>query len=643
MTKTTVQNNRIQDISFICKDLLKVIKIVSMYPPNNPLPQSMKQSFAERLVNLVEQYGQIAISVKKDTLSYENEVVFQDRSKEESLAGIFFDTGIMDFVFKEGMEVEDVYKLLETVKNYLNSPQKSQDLAAQIWEADVKGFTFTTVEDIALSEYDDNFNLQEYIQVNGSSQTGTGQFATDDAEGYQSIFKRRQEVNEVRLEDGSEKGIGTAGQTVRGASGQATFYMVGEGESSSTVFDGEGADSISQAATEAAKAMGFDDVSVGSAPSPDTALILNEEFKLSAEEEKAVNALVCDDAEFDMYESTTEILKEMLHQEVEMNGFYETVTICERVIMEFVQAGQLTWASRLLQYLKQLEGKIRRERPLWAERLKDAHITTGSRDRLKVLSDALNNFPELTRDELKQYLDIFGWETLSGMTDMLGELDHRSHREELCTFLSTIGKQHPDIVSKGLFDKRWYVVRNSVGILINIGDDKSLEYLKHALKHEEQRVRLELVRGVRNNASMKALELLRQLAVDPDPDIRKEALDSIVTRCSRAAFETVAALINEEGFTSLEPDNQKELLKAFSILGGDAAVSYLSHLILKYNPFRNPALTFYRRAAFEALSYNRSEIGQQLIVKLTSSWRPAIRRQATIALRRHRDMVYGGG
>lgn len=643
MTETSSQNNRLRDISLILKDLLKVIKVVSMYPDNNPLPQSMRRSFAEKLVSLVEQYGQIAVSVQKNSLLFENEIVFQDRSKEESLAGIFFETGITDFIFKEGLEIDDVYKLLDAIKDYVNSPYKSRDLAAQIWEAGVNGFTFTTLEDRTVSKYDSDFNLQEHIEAHGSGQTSKGQFAADEElESYRSIFDLGQETNEISLDDSLEIDPENDGLTASGPTERPRFNAMAPGKFPGTVLDGEEIESISLRTAEAAKAMGFDDVPAGGTALPDTTLILNEEFKLSEEEEKAVSKVIRNDAEFDIYESTAEILKEMLFQEVEMNGFYETVTIYEKTMTEFLRAGKLLEASHLLQYLKKLEGEIHGDKPLWAERLKDAYVTAGSRDRLKVLANALNNHPDLGAVELRQYLENFGWEALSGIADLLGEFELRHHREILCDYLASTGRQHPDIVSKGLFDKRWYVVYNSVGILAHIGDDKSLDYLKHTLKHEERRVRLELVTALKNCPNDKALEILREAVMDPDQEIRKEAVNTIIARRGGPAFRTIADIINDESFTSLEHSNQKALLTAFSILGGDAAVAYLSRLILKYNPLRSPILTFYRRAAFEALSHNRSEKGERLLVGLASSWRPDIRRQASATLRRRREIIFGG-
>ncbi len=100
--------------------------------------------------------------------------------------------------------------------------------------------------------------------------------------------------------------------------------------------------------------------------------------------------------------------------------------------------------------------------------------------------------------------------------------------------------------------------------------------------------------------------------------------------------------MNDQRFAALDREEQTVLLRAFSILGGDVAVDYLSRLILRFNPLRNRALAFFRRAAFDALSYNTGDKGQKLLVKLTSSWRRDIRRQATAALRRHRETLFQG-
>ncbi len=643
MKNSIPEENRYRDIYFILKDLLKVIKVVSMYPENNPLPQSMKLSFAEKLVSLAREYQQIAISVEKDRLVFEKEVVYEDRSKEENLSDIFFSAGITGFTFLAGITVEDVYKLLDAVKAHINSSLETPDLATKLWEADIQGFTFTTIEDITLSEYDENFNVQEYIEAHKSGDQRESVFGTENTQAYQSIFSLEESstsLDEDNTSEGTEESSLYSSDTDRLA-----FYAItdidGQPSSDTPTFASPQMETPApNTQTTPPSGMTPSGAIPPSAPSADTTLILNEELKLSSEEEATISTLVQEDSNFDVYESTTELLKEMLHQEVEMDGFYETVTICEKVISEFLTDGKLTEASHILRYLTFLEGEIRKDRPLWAERLKDAVITAGSRDRLRALAQALNDHPDVGAIELKQYLENFGWETLNGLTDLLGELQHRVHRETLCDYLTIKAKNHPDIIANGIYDKRWYVVRNTASILARIGDDQALEHLKKVITHDERRVRLEIVKSLKECPNEKALELIRTAALDPDREVRHEAINTLLNKRGRAAFETIASVINDDDFPNLEPSEQKSLLRAFSILGGDAAVSYLSQLILQPNPLRNPSLAFYRRAAFDALTHNQGEKAGKLLSKLATSWRPDIRRQAVQALRKRHELIY---
>jgi len=630
------QKQLIEDVSLILKDLLKVIKVVSMYPEGNPLPQSMRRTFAEKLEDIVRNHGDITITVCRDHLALGSETVYTDRFKEESLAGLFFETGFTNFTFKEGLDVEEIYKLLDALKLYVNSPGKSQDLVNLIWETGISRFAFTTIEDVALAEYDGDFIVQEHIGQSEPGNIGRSQMAAESIENYSAIFDFNSARSEAYLEESESSG------GLHIPADQHDIYGIEPGQTRQTVLDTGGIDATACRTTEAAEAMGLADLQCPATPViADTNLILNDELKLSDEEGEQVRHIVREDAEFDLYESTAELVKELLHQEGEMNGFSEAVTVCEKVMNEFIQAGKLAYAGQLLAYLASLEGKIRESKPLWAERLKDARVTTGSRDRLKVLSGALNQHTDIGFSDLSRYLDQFGWEALAGLTDMLGELEQQKHREALCAFLVERGKENTDLVSKGLFDKRWYVVRNSVVVICGVGGTKALAYLKKVVNHDDRRVRLALVQSLSNCPDDDAVNLLRQAVRDRDPEIRKEAVNSIVARRGQIAFDTITEIINDDSFGDLDPDDQQAVLNAFSVLGGDQAVEYLTSLVARTNVFGSKNLAFYRNAAFQALSLNRSERSEKALLKLASSWRSDIRKQAAEAMNRRRELIYG--
>ncbi len=635
-------SSRLRDLSLIARDLLKVIKVVSMYPENNPLPQSMKRSFAERLEVLVAEQGMITVSVERDRLVFEQETIYEDRSKEENLAGMFFEAGITEFSFKEGLEVEEIYKLLDAVKTYLNTPDKSADLVGLIWEAGITRFSVKTLEDIVLSQYDENFNIQEYIASSESDNPNQAMFATDGSEGYESIFEGDGPVDKIEFAT-LDSDTGQTSRTNQSGKNRTVFYSVIPGKAASeTATQAEEIDEISLKSFEAAEAMGFDDIAPTGKPIPNTTLIFNDEFQLSNEEQEEIRRIIGADAEFEPYESTIELLKELLHQETEIQGFGETVTICEKIISEFVRQARLAEAGSLLNYLKDLESKLAPRQQLWAARLKDARIAAGSRDRLRMLSESLNENPQISSTELKRYLECFGWEALGSITDLMGEIYNEFHRKAIIDYLTVHGSQNIDIVARGLYDKRPDVVCNSVSLLARIDDDKAFRYLSRVCNHEDDSVRLTLVTSLKDSPNDEALKILRAAVDDVNAEVRREAVASIVARRGKSAFEAISSVVEDPKFATLEREDQQALLTAYSVLGGEASVSYLSGFITALNPLKSRSLAFLRQAAFEALSQNQSEKCERTLLKLARSLRPDIKNQAREALRRRREFIYGG-
>ncbi len=600
-----------EQIRATLKDMLKVIKVVSMYPEDNPLPQTMKRRFAENLDQALDGVGDIELYVEKDKLSLGDETVFVDRSREESLAGLFFDAGVTTITFRAGLGPDEVYLLLDVIKEYINAPRHTFDLVNAIWEAGISHFVVTTVEDIALASYDDDFQVRELIEENTDRRRD--RLGIEEVEGFESIF-----MDEDLVEQKSKP-----------ADGPSRLFANNAGEEASFKTD------------DAVQAMGLGDLPA-TAPLPDASVILSDEIRLSEEEELHIRDMLTEDAQFDLHESTSELVKELLHQEDDFSGFTETVGIAEKIVREFIGHCRLVEAGLLVDYMHSLEDRLTNEKPTWSQRLKDARITLGSHDNLKGLTEVLNENPDIGADELRRYFNNFGWEALSPVTEMLGSLEHRTHRDAACGFLATRGRDYIGIISRGIYDKRWFVVRNAVVILAHIGDEEALKHLRRAIDHEESRVRLELVRALRAIPSDSALEILTVAVRDSDYEIRQEAVNSIVARRGQAAFDAVTEIINDDSFDSLALDEQQMLLTAYSILGGEYAIDFLSKLIQQPNPFRNRSLSALRQAAFHALAHNRSEKCERFLVKLSGSWRPQLKRLAQETIRKRREVIYGG-
>ncbi|MEW5795943.1 MAG: HEAT repeat domain-containing protein [Candidatus Zixiibacteriota bacterium] len=620
-----IQSRKLEDIRLILKDLLKVIKIVSLYPESNPLPQSLRRTFAERLVDLVADYGDFDFKISANKLYFNDETVFTDKSHEESLAGLFFESGITRLTFKSGLDVNEVYRLLDTIKAYQGADRRTRDLVAGLWETGLRLITYESVEDVALRQFDGNSFVQE---LDGQAVVGFGQEKSSDGRDYAEIFS--QSDGDFPNTDGGIE-VSFLEDSEAGSSSSAGLFSTGNEEADQALQIGA-----------AVEAMGVGDVSSAPRPSLDTKLILSDEHKLSEEEAEHVAELVRSDAEFAEHESTCEMVKELLHQEPEMSDFYETVAIADRVLTEFVKIGRLTYASELLRYFAHLQDQLREDRPLWAERLRETRVAAGSRERIGVLCRALNDNQQIGSLELRRYLDNFEWEALMAIAELLGGLNHVHHRDAVKDYLVFRGKDRLHIVAKGLTDRHPEVVAASVNILATIGGEDALHHLGKVVHHRDAEVRRILVDTLADCPQDCCVAMLRNLAEDDDESIRQTAVRALVRRRGQPAFDALTDIINGARFAALGHADKKTVLTAYSRLGGDAAVDYLLELAQKPNLFRNPSRAFYREAAFEALAHNRGEMAERALVRMAGSWRPDIKTRARAALHQRRELIYGG-
>ena len=630
-----------RDVGLILKDLLKVIKVVSLYPDDNPLPRSLRQSFSEKLVDLAHDNGGLKIDVDRDCLYFDGQAVFHDRSKEEALAGLFFGNGITSFTISADIEAVGLFVLLDVFKQFNNT--QDADLTVLLWEANVPGFSFIVLEDVQLSKYEKAVTARLAGESGSDSGKIRGIYGYEGKETYGSLFTEGVEQNSVTLADTPGGGIFVDSQELGNDSGpfssQPASTPVAEEPFSSSI-----SESGNLRVAEFTKAFGFDDLK----PAPpktrqtDTALILNDEFKLSEEEEYQIGHILADDADFDIYGSTIGLLKEMTLQESEMTSFYETISICEKVMNEYIMQGKLSLAGQILGFLQLLEKEIRPTQGLWAERLKDARTTACSRERLRTLATALNEHSEVSAGELLRYLQLFGWEAIGGLTDIAGDLNHTLHKQSLNDYLVHVGKDKVELLAKNLFDKRADVVGNAVQVLARIGDERALGYLKRIVHNEHAAVRLTMVTALADSMHSDATDILAACVTDKDATVRRAAVDSLIKRKGSLAFEAIAGIVDSAHFTTCSRSERQLLLNAFSEIGGEHAVPHFSQCITAYNLTGDGEKSFSRKAAFEALCRNQSEKADRLLVSLSRMWRPEIKAMALNAIRRRREILFGG-
>ena len=506
----------LEDISRVLADLMKTIKVVSLYPENNPIPAKLKESFIERFTELISDNRGLRFVISQNKILYNGETVYTDGSSEDNLASLFHDSGITEISFSPAFGFDEATVFFKEIKSYVNKEPGAEDLVPLLWQANIEGFDYKTLEDLVLREYDGEFVTRESDDDDDSFiRHRAGDDPEADRVQYSTIF--------LDDEPGAEAGQapdepGSAMALPAGFPGGFTY---------------------SDRLTE--EKMGMAPVSACPATLPDTTIILNEAYTIEESDMEKVREIIKKDGEYDIYHACTGLLAEILSHEKEYSDFTETIAVVEKTQTEFVRSGKLDAAGEILAMLRRLRDEVPKQRANLKERIQNALVMAGGWEKLSYLSDALNADSLIPPQSVDAYLDHFGWEALSTIVDLLGTLEFRQHREAICDYLVRVGKGHVNIVAKGIYDRRWFVVRNTASVLARIGGEEAVPHLEKAMEHEDSRVRFQVARGLSKYQSEKNVNLLIKLLWDPNELVRDTAFQSLLEFSGETGLNVIVA------------------------------------------------------------------------------------------------------
>ena len=202
---------------------------------------------------------------------------------------------------------------------------------------------------------------------------------------------------------------------------------------------------------------------------------------------------------------------------------------------------------------------------------------------------------EARREALIAALATLGASMAKTISDALSDTEDRHARRSYVRTLVAMGQEGMTVVEEMLEDSRWFVVRNGVMVLGEVGGDAAVGFLTSTLAHRDARVRRETVISLAKiggeDAGMLALGMLE----DADADVRAGAVRAVgVLKVERALRPLLELLEGEEQDSVVE-----EALRSLGQLGDPGAVSSIEkRAVITF--LRKPS-TDMRVAAYSAL------------------------------------------
>jgi len=174
------------------------------------------------------------------------------------------------------------------------------------------------------------------------------------------------------------------------------------------------------------------------------------------------------------------------------------------------------------------------------------------------------------------YFEFLGEPAAQWLVNTLGEEPDRKRRGRLLELIKAIGPLAMPALQNGLHSSTWYLVRNTLNLLSEMGDAHLLEDVSQCLQHADGRVRRAAVRAAWKLGGPASAPHLLGIFLESDPETQVEVLFGLAHVQSAAAVP----VLGEFAATAQTPEKLRiKTAETLGLIKNPAAIPFLVELI----------------------------------------------------------------
>jgi HEAT repeat protein len=336
-----------------------------------------------------------------------------------------------------------------------------------------------------------------------------------------------------------------------------------------------------------------------------------------------------------------DILTEIWMVETDAAEFNLMMEAVEKILNALINVADFSSAAKVLNWLRKFEEMMAQSdasrNSLKAEkrkRTRKAMDQAGEEGRIEKITQILNDKENVDLAAVRTYLFSLNWNSVSPILHMLRELKEFQARRMVCDLLAAQGQDKLEIIKEGLSDQHWFVVRNVIWVMGNIGSAEGVRYLKPLIHHPDLRIRKEIITSLIKIPGPEAGAALTLFLEDNDQRIRSLSCKGLTKRREKGALAVLMKLLKETEFRDRSPDEKKSLLESYASIGGNEAIPLLSKMINKRSWLKRDKHNETRIFAIGALGLIDSDQAKETLISLSRKRNKILRKTCGDTLRR---------
>jgi HEAT repeat protein len=289
------------------------------------------------------------------------------------------------------------------------------------------------------------------------------------------------------------------------------------------------------------------------------------------------------------------ILFEIMYQADMKSDIEDTVTFLNDAIRFSMTHGDIQSVLNVMKNAKMII-----DDPSWPQEekkyLRLVPLYLGNEEIVSLLAEMLDSGIDIDVKIFEELIEFFDKNAIEPLVKYLGELKTIRARKYVIDALTVVGKKDIQVLSTGLNDQRWYVVRNIIYILRKIGDKRAIEYLLKTIRHGDVRVRKEVIKALGELGGREVIQTLRECLDDPDVQVRTAAAKAFAAIGSEASKKIILDKISGKEFREKDFEEKREFFEVLSHWRDEDVYDFLVKM-LKARAFFNRAKRLESKAA----------------------------------------------
>lgn len=539
--------------------LVKTVKAKLVYPASSKLPQQFKEELFARVTDLVDELDNVTFKVEADRILFEGIDIYRAPSKAENFAHVFFRDGVMSLQFKKGIFPKELESFVDTISRMLRPISVDDDLATLLWESGFEHISYKLMDDLL------NIETFEY----GAETIRTTSPSRIDLQGLYE--------NEIVL-DITEEDFEVPSEQKKKQ--HPSPYL-------------DSPDSVKEFIRKVAT---YDDA-----------------------EKAAIAEMLAADATLNYKDYVINLLFEILGLEADNAGYHESLELFAKVRDDFIKEGDYRSAALILTGIRELEQAFRNLRDLKLDKIQGFIESFSSPEKIAIIVQTLNKHKDVDYEQVTQYLRMLTWHAINPLIMALGDLAHFAGRRAVCRALAYLADDKIELLSPGIEDPRWYVVRNIVSVLGQIGKPRAIAFLRRTIRHSDFRVRRETLVSAAKIGTDEARDFLIMALDDPNERLQILALKEAVSQRMMRAYAPIESMVTAKAFKERSADQIKEFLEALATLGGEKAFPIIKRMATRFSLFASEKQKRLRNYAVRAVGFIPMREATRLLEEIARS------------------------